>query len=135
MKTKTVIRWAIGIWAVAFFVQPFVRAETTHVKWATTLWWVAAVLGVLWLWIASLNAWVFWRWFVRREAHRSTVPVGAVLAWLIASVIPSCPGCVVQCGADRFLVFVIMGVLDMGAIPSLVIALARWIRSSGEATG
>ena len=137
MKMATIFRWAIGVWAVAFFVQPFVRPITTPAKWATPLWWVAAVLGVLWLWIACFNDWVSWRRFVRKEPRVPSVAplVGGGLAWLIAILIPSCSACLVQSGIERFLLFVTMGTLDMGAIPFLGMGLARWIRNPGEGTG
>jgi hypothetical protein len=83
--------------------------------------WITIIV-LLWLWVASFNAWVIWRKRVRKEKDvPSMVPlVGGVFAFLLIFSLPDCQICLFRSGLERFVLFIAMSTVDFGSIPYLV---------------
>lgn len=90
-------------------------------------WVLTIVLGLLWFFIATANAWFAWRAFVRKEEQApSLVPfVGGFIAYVAATVCP-------WDSPQKALYFWIAVLLDVGSLPYLALVVAALIKASKE---
>lgn len=92
-------------------------------------WTLTGFLGLMWLLIATFNAWVVWREWVRKEerVESPVMVVGGLFAWLAWK---ACPWDSPLVG----LFFWLALILDVGSLPGVVaaiiaVSLETWARS------
>jgi hypothetical protein len=78
-------------------------------------WGIAALFFVLFIWLASMNAYLFWNSFVRKKKTSSWIPViGGACGALSLSIVP-----LQSAGAWWWLPLI----LDWGSIPGILVSL------------